>query len=169
MLEGRGGRIPVDGPGPGPASSHVLVPVSPEAAREVARRPALSPRVQAPIDEVALQEHYFGDLDHRFANESRDPAWSEGVEEKLRTSAQGQSPRISLSSARCGQTMCRVEATIPDPHEEAAALQKFISSSAGILPEAVVRDGEGRGQHIVYFARKGTEFPPMTAPEATAN
>jgi hypothetical protein len=167
MLEGRLGGLREGGLIQA-ASPHVVVPVSPEAAGEVARRPAGPSRGAVKFDEAAVQEHYFGDLDVRFANESRDPAWSEGAEEKLRSSAQDQRPRINLASARCGQTMCRVEAMVPEPGEEAAALEKFISASAGMLPEAVVRDGEGRGQHIVYFARKGSEFPPMTPPETTA-
>jgi hypothetical protein len=118
------------------------------------------------IDETALQREYFGDLDVRLGSETRDPLWAAATEERLRSSVRDLRPRITVDNAQCGQTMCRVEATVPDPHEEVAAMDKFLSTSLALFPEAVVRDGEGPGRHVVYFARRGSEFPPMDAPEA---
>jgi hypothetical protein len=153
-------------------SSHWLVP-APPAAAEQATEPHAKAKIAGPIaqsgpaDEAALQRQYFGDLDVRLASEPRDPVWSAETEEKLR-SVHELRPRISVENARCGQTMCRVETRVVDTRDDAAAVNNFISSSAGALPEAVVADGEAPGHHIVYFARKGAEFPPMIAPEATA-
>jgi hypothetical protein len=152
--------------------SHLVVPVEPAKAAEAAE---LQPKAVGrtvprftPVDEVALQREYFGDLDVRLAGEARDPNWAVPTEEKLRHSVEDLRPRITIDNARCGQTMCRVETRVAEVKDDATALNNFVASATGLLPEAVVADGEGPGHHIVYFARKGTEFPPMNAPEATA-
>jgi hypothetical protein len=129
---------------------------------------AARPKPPTVIDEVALQREYFGDLDVQLAGETRDPVWSAATEEKLRESAHDLRPRITVDNAQCGQTMCRVAATVPDPREDSAALDKFITASLDLLPEVVVHNGDGPGRHIVYFARQGSGFPPMNASEATA-
>jgi hypothetical protein len=116
------------------------------------------------VDEAALEREYFGDLDARLAGETPDPAWSTATAEKLRGLVYDLRPRIAVDKAECGRTMCRVETSVPELREEAAALDKFISASNALLPEAVVHDGDGPGRHIVYFARKGSEFPPMNPP-----
>jgi hypothetical protein len=144
----------------------MVVPVPPtmgvpEQQPRVARPPAGHP----PIDEAAVQREYFGDLDERLGGEARDPDWAAATEERLRTSARDLRPRITVDNAQCGHTMCRVEASVTDAHEDVPAMEKFISSSLALFPEAVIRDGEAPGRHIVYFARKGGEFPPMNPPE----
>jgi hypothetical protein len=120
------------------------------------------------VNEAALQLVYFGELDARLAAEGRDAVWSAATEERLRTSAHELRPRISLAGAQCGQTLCRAEIAVADLREEAAALDKFISTSTALLPEAVVRDGEQPGGHIVYFARRVGDFPPMNAAETAS-
>ena len=156
----------------GTGQSHWLAPAAPakaeEATETAAKRPAARPVPKLAVDEVALQREYFGDLDVRLAGEARDPSWAVPTEEKLRHSVEDLRPRITIDNARCGQTMCRVETRVAEVKDDAAALDNFVSSAMGLLPEAVVADGEGPGHHIVYFARKGTEFPPMNAPEPTA-
>ena len=170
LLEKQGHRPPVLPRGSETPQSHLVVPVSP-VARTGEERPATNEKVDrgknvAAVDEVALQREYFADLDVQLAGETRDPAWAAPTEERLRNSVHDLRPRISVDNAQCGQTMCRVEATVSDPHDDAAALDKFISTSLALLPEAVIRDGDGPGHHVVYFARKGSEFPAMNVPEA---
>ena len=146
----------------------MVVPTPPSGAQDDESPVKKSAKPQstqvAVVDEVALQREYFGDLDVRLVNETRDPLWSAATEEKLRSSVQDLRPRITVDNARCGQTMCRVDTTVPEVREEVAAIDKFITASLSLLSEAVVRDGDGPGRHIVYFARKGTEFPPMNPP-----
>jgi hypothetical protein len=155
-------------PPAGASDPRLVVPVPPgTVAAEPQAKPVRGPLGPAPaIDETALQREYFGDLDVRLGSETRDPLWAAATEERLRSSVRDLRPRITVDNAQCGQTMCRVEATVPDPHEEVAAMDKFLSTSLALFPEAVVRDGEGPGRHVVYFARRGSEFPPMDAPEA---
>jgi hypothetical protein len=151
-----------------PSEPHVMVPVAPSSVPDEAPTKATRPgaaRAAASVDEVALQREYFGDLDVRLGTETRDPVWAAATEERLRNSVREMRPRLTLDNAQCGQSMCRVEAAVTDPHEDAAAMEKFLSSSLALFPEAVLRDGEGPGRHIVYFARKGSEFPPMSKPE----
>lgn len=162
LRAGSGGAVTSTGP------SHLVLPAPPPA--EVSEtpvpagpgRPGHRQAPPPPPDEVALQRQYFGDLDVRLASEARDPVWSEQTEEKLR-SVHDLRPRISVENARCGQTMCRVETRAAEVKDDAAALNNFIQSTGAVLPEAVVADGETPGHHIVYFARRGTEFPPMSA------
>jgi hypothetical protein len=150
--------------------AHLLVPATP--SETVTSDPTtVQGKSRAPTaraDEVALQQEYFGDLDVRLASETRDPVWSASTEEKLRGSVQDLQPRITVDNAQCARTICRVETTVPDPREDGIALNKFISASLALLPEAVIREGDGPGRHIVYFARQGAGFPPMNAPETSA-
>jgi hypothetical protein len=151
--------------------SQSVAPTRPAAVmpEEQARAGAApTPRRRVPIDEVALQREYFGDLDVRLAAETRDPVWSAATEEKLRGSARDLRPRIYVENAQCGQSMCRVETSVPDPRDDSAALDKFVAASLDLLPEAVIRNGDGPGRHTLYFARQGSEFPPLSPPEATA-
>jgi hypothetical protein len=158
--------------GEGTASSgpsHLLLPAPPPAVGETTESggphgPARPLPAAPAIDEVALQRQYFGDLDVRLASEARDPVWSAETEEKLRAVHELR-PRISVESARCGQTMCRVETRTAEAKDDTAALNNFIEKTVSLLPEAVVADGEAPGHHVVYFARRGAEFPPMTASE----
>jgi hypothetical protein len=156
---------------PGPRV-HLLAAGEPGDSAHEERVPppgkALVPKA-VEVDEAALQAEYFGDLDVRLAGETRDPVWAAAIEEKLRTAAFDVRPRINIDSTRCGQTMCRVDANVPDLQHQGAALEKFILSTVALLPEAVVRDGDGPGLHILYFARQGSEFPPMTAPETATH
>jgi hypothetical protein len=169
LLEKQGYRSQVITRTSDPGEGHLVVP-TPPAGMVTAGQAVAGPAPHKPVhlDEVAIQREYFGDLDVRLAGEGRDPGWSVVTEEKLRGSVEDLRPRITVENAQCGQTMCRVETTVPEPREDAAALEKFISTSLALLSEAVVRDGDGPGRHIVYFARKGSEFPPMNAPEGAA-
>jgi hypothetical protein len=145
----------------------IVVPVAPGAgAEEPPARPTKGPRAAVPVDEAAVQREYFGDLDVRLGSETRDPVWAAATEEKLRNSVRELRPRVTVDNAQCAQTMCRVEASVPDPREDVAAMDRFISTTLALFPEAVLREGDGPGRHIVYLARKGTEFPPMTPAEA---
>jgi hypothetical protein len=174
-LEGR-----LHGGGPAGSSApagkpHLMVPVAPaeqgpgeEAPAPAAPPPRLADQ-KAEVDEVALQRAYFGELDARLAGETRDPSWAATTEEMLRGSTHDLRPRISVDNAQCGQTMCRVETSVPDPQEEIPAMNKFLHSIVMVLPEAVVRDGEQPGHRVVYFARQGGQFPPMTADPETAS
>jgi hypothetical protein len=148
----------------------VLVPVPPAAvAAEPPAKPATGPTGSAPaIDEAAVQREYFGDLDVRLGTETRDPTWAAATEERLRSSVRDLRPRISVDNAQCGQTMCRVEASVADPREDSTAMDRFLSTSLALFPEVVIRDGEGPGRHVVYFARKGSAFPPMNPPDVVA-
>jgi hypothetical protein len=148
-------HLVVPAPGPVP-STDTEAPAEAATAKTVAR--------PVELNEAALRQAYFGELDARLASESRDPVWAVATEEKLRGSAQDLRPRIDIEGAQCGQTLCRVEALVPEPRDEAVALNQFVSASLGALPEAVIRDGDGPGRHVVYFARKGNEFPPMEPP-----
>jgi len=173
LLEKQGYRPRVLDRRPEAPAAHLVVPAPAPMApvgdeRSTTSEKAARASKAAPADEVALQREYFTDLDVRLSGETPDPAWSASTEEKLRNSVRDLRPRITVDKAQCGQTMCRVETTAPDPHEDAAALDKFVSASLALMPEVVVRDGDGPGRHVVYLARKGTEFPPMNAPEVTA-
>ena len=52
---------------------------------------------------------------------------------------------------------------MPDSAQDAAALNGLVAAVVAFMPEAVVRDGEQPGHHIIYFARQGNEFPPLNA------
>jgi hypothetical protein len=149
-------------------SGRLVVPVAPGADADAPAPTARTHALPSPVDEVAIQREYFGDLDVRLASESRDPVWSAATEEKLRGSAHELRPRITVDKAQCGETMCRVEATVPEPREDVAAVNKFLAVSLHEMPEAMVRDGDGPGRHVVYFARQGSGFPPMNAAEGAA-
>jgi hypothetical protein len=146
---------------------HLVVPTppaGPTAENQAGTTAHAAPGKTVVLDEAAIQREYFGDLDVRLATEARDASWSAPTEEKLRRSVRELTPRINVDKAECGQTMCRVETTVPDVREDAAALDKFIAASLDILPEAVVSDGDRHGRHVVYFARPGSGFPPMSPP-----
>jgi len=169
LLESRKGATTIIGQSFSP-ETHLSVP--PPAAITESEKNDRPAKKSAPklteAQEAELQAEYFGDLDVRLSTELRDPVWAAATEEKLRNLVPDLRPRIDVENPRCGQTMCRVEARIPEVREEAAALEKFLVAAARVLPEAVIRDGDGPGRHIVYFAREGSAFPPMNAPEETA-
>jgi hypothetical protein len=173
-LEGRprGGATAIPGSGGTP---HLVLPGPPpeRGAGEEAPAPAAAPprltEKHGAVDEVALQRAYFGELDARLAGETRDPVWAAPTEELLRGSTHDQRPQISVENAQCGETLCRVETSVPDLREEIPALNKFLTATVTVLPEAVVRDGDQPGRHVVYFARKAGGFPAMTAEPETAS
>jgi hypothetical protein len=154
--------------------AHVVLPASPEQAKEAGEEPPAPTRTEraqtpkAPIDEVALEREYFGELDARLAGETRDPVWAAATEERLRVSAPDVQPRMTVGGVQCAQTMCRLDASAVNPKDDLAALEKFLMITGGLLPEAVIRDGEAPGHHVIYFARPGEAFPPMNPPEMAA-
>jgi hypothetical protein len=172
FLEARLRRLP-GGPEIASTASHLTLPApspsAPTAAGEEGTGPLRRIATKAAaVDEVALQQSYFSELDARLASETRDPLWSAPTEELLRGSAHELRPRISVEAAQCGSSMCRVETSVEDPQEEARALDKFLSATVALLPDAVVREGAQPGRRIVYFSRKSGDFPPMAAEPESA-
>jgi len=148
---------------------HLIEPpvVEMDGSQRVERpaKPSVAKTVE--VNEAAALAEYFGELDSRLGAEGRDATWAASTEENFRTTASETRPKIGVENPRCGQTMCRVETAVQDLREDSAALEKFITGAVAYMAEAVVRDGAAPGRHVVYFARKGVEFPPMNSPEPT--
>src|SRR5688572_19546348 len=90
--------LPPGATGPEEMAGPVTRPIVPKAAE---------------VNEKQLQEEYFGELDVRLSSEGRDPVWAPATEEKLRGSVADLRPRMNIETIQCGQTMCRMETSVP--------------------------------------------------------
>jgi hypothetical protein len=110
---------------------------------------------------------YFTTLDGVRRAEGVDLAWARDMDAFVRQGAAGNGAPASLAvqAVDCGRTLCRIELTVAEGAPKQAALAAFIMKVGPQLPQGSVHAPVGSNQVTAYFARSGTDLPPMESPE----
>jgi hypothetical protein len=150
-----------------------LAPVEPQASANPpsvsgAPAPPLPGSRRAPPATADDERLYFAAIEARHGGETRDPAWAEPVEQKLRHSAEGLGTRLTIELARCGREMCRLDIRREvEPEADATvALQELVRRVVRVLPAALVQNTDDPRRLVVYLVREGAGgFPPLVGRE----
>jgi len=147
-------------------------------AREVARvagQHATQEALQAKVDKYYTREleakrfqTYFGELDERRRSEGVDLPCAAKIQAAVRRSLQGGSgalAKLTVPSAECGHTLCRLELQVSDPTAKATALGEFLNHIGHDLPTMSVFVPPDSDRMTAYFARPGSDLPPMQSVE----
>ncbi|HVZ75042.1 MAG TPA: hypothetical protein VHJ20_21820 [Polyangia bacterium] len=134
-----------------------------EAARQEKVRKYYTPELEA-----KLFTSYFAGLDEVRRAEGVDLPWARGIEASVRKSLSGGGRAIGtlqIPSVECGRTLCRMELASTDAVTKDLALAELLQAIGPELPQVSVFVPVGSNRMTGYFARPGTDLPPMPSAE----
>lgn len=141
-----------------------------EAAREAARE-QLAEKVNkhyTPELEAKRFGTYFAGLDEARRAEGVDLPFQQGIEATLRKALTSGDPALGtlrVPSVECGHTLCRFELEAGDDALKNAAVATLLDRMGPSLPTASVYTPPGSDRVVAYFAKTGSDLPPMASVE----